>query len=136
MGIVLILTISLVLSCKKNESSEINCKNLKNGILNNDEPAIRQEMSILAKDLMPHPITGDEWGHLKNFNLLIDRLEQCNDINAVLLGYCGRYTYPPQSEILITIKSNGQKTQKIFDILTSKDTALVYLGMHDTRDKK
>jgi hypothetical protein len=135
-GLVILVTIFLSVSCAKNGSFKSNCQSLEEGILNDDESAIKSEMSILTKDLKPHPTTDDEWGHLNNFKLLIERLNQCKEINAALLGYCGIDTYPPQSEILITTYSNGQQIQKIFDIVTSKDTVLVYSGMHDTRNKK
>ena len=126
-----ILTILVTMSCEKTNNFDINCKRLKKGILNQDESAIKSEISILTQDLSPNLTTDDEWGHIKNFELLIDRLNQCGEINAELFCYCCIKTYPPQSEILIKINSNGQQIQKIFDILTSKDRILVYLGMHD-----
>jgi len=129
--LLIIITVSVTMSCEKTNNSIINCKNLKNAILNQDESAIKSEISLLTLDLKPNPTTNDEWGHLENFELLIDRLNQCNEINAELFCYCCIYTYPPQSEILIKTYSNGQQIQKIFDILTSKDQNLVFLSMHD-----
>jgi hypothetical protein len=128
---VIIIIASVPMSCEKTNNSIINCTNLKNAILNQDESAIKSEVSILTLDLKPNPTIDDEWGHLENLELLIDRLNQCNEINAELFCYCCIYTYPPQSEILVKTNSNGQQIQKIFDILTPKDSILVYLRMHD-----
>lgn len=129
--LVVIITVSVIMSCEKRNDFDINCKSLKKGILNNDESAIKSEISLLIKDLKPEPTTDDEWGHLNNFELLIDRINQCGEISAELFCYCCIKTYPPQSEILITTCSNGQKIQKIFDFMTSNDRNLVYLRMHD-----
>jgi hypothetical protein len=126
-----IVAFCLTLSCDKEPDFDLNCHNLKEGIVHLDEPAIKAEISKLTQDLKPNPTAGDEYGHLKNFDLLVRRLNQCGEINAELSCYCCIYTYPPQSEILITTSFNEEKIHKIFDILTSKDTILVFLRMHD-----
>jgi hypothetical protein len=137
-GIVLVFVSFLTFACDKKESPEsksqdlkLNCIHFKNAILSSDETSIRQEMSEITKDLIPEPTADDKWGHQKNFSLLIDRLNQCDEINATLFCYCCIKTYPLQSEIIINTSSNGQQIQKIFDISTSEDSVLIYLGMHD-----
>lgn len=132
LGLIAIIFILIPMSCEDKNNIKINCKNLKNGILNQDEAQIRSEISMLTQDLKPNPTPNDEWGHLRNFELLIDRLNQCDEINAVSFCYCCIETNPPQSEILITTYANSLQIQKIFDISTSKDTVLVYSGIHDT----
>ena len=122
------------LSCDKENSPilDLNCRNLKNGIINSDEDAVGKEISKLTKDLDPKSTIDDETGHSANFDILIDRINLCEDVYAQLLCYCCILTYPAQSEILIKTYSKEKEIQKIIDIRTPKDGILVYRTIHDT----
>jgi hypothetical protein len=88
-GIFLLMLALLALSCDKENSPvlDLNCRNLKNGIIKADEDAVGKEISKLTKDLKPKPTTDDETGHSANFDILIDRINLCEDISAELLCY-------------------------------------------------
>jgi hypothetical protein len=133
-GKLFLLLAFLTLSCDKDNSPilGLNCRNLKNGIINSDEDAVGKEISKLTKDLYPKPTANDQTGHSANFDILIDRINLCEDINAELFCYCCILTYPAQSEILIKTYSKGQEVQKIIDIRTPEDSILVYRTIHDT----
>ena len=131
-GIFLLMLALLALSCDKENSPilDLNCRNLKNGIINADEAAVGKEISKLTKDLKPKPTTDDEIGHSANFDILIDRINLCEDIYAELFCYCCILTYPAQSEILIKTYSKGQEVRQIIDIRTPEDGIMEYRTMH------
>jgi hypothetical protein len=135
-AIVLLTFASFALSCDKGNSPilNLNCRNLKNGIINSDPDAVGKEISKLTKDLYPKPTTEDKVGHSANFDILVDRLNQCEEIFAEWSCYCCIKTYPPQTEILIKTYSKGQEFKQIIDIRTPEDSNLVYRTIHGATD--
>jgi len=133
-GIFLLMLTLFAPSCNKENSPilDLNCRKLKNGIIISDQDAVGVEISKLIKDLNPKSTIDDETGHLANFDILIERINLCEDIHAELLCYCCILTYPAQSEILIKTYSKGQEVQRIIDIRTPKDGILLYRTIHDT----
>ncbi len=132
-GIVFLTLALFALSCDKENSPvlNLNCRNFKNGIINSDQDAVGKEISKLLKDLNSKPTVGDEIGHSANFDILLNRINQCEEIYAELFCYCCIKTGPPQSEILIKTYSKGQEVQQIIDIQTPEDGMLVYRTIHD-----
>jgi hypothetical protein len=132
--LVVIIILLITISCDKKNTLSTDCDNLATGILNEDETAIKSEISILLEDLDPEPTADDKWGHKKNFGILIERLNQCEGIVAGELCYCCIYTLPPQSEIHIKVGSRGHEIQKILDFSITGDGSLVYSRMHGAND--
>jgi hypothetical protein len=130
-------TIFLAISCVKDKVDNIepNCISLQEGLLNNEVSSLNSQISILTQDLKPHPTESDKEGHLNNFTILITRLNKCEELNAMLSCYGCIETDPPQSEILITINSNGNQIQKVLDFTTSRDKILMFSGIHNYNKK-
>jgi hypothetical protein len=126
----------LALSCDKVNTPAfgLNCRQLKNGIINSDQDAIGNEISKLTQDLVPKPTIEDNIGHSANFDLLIERLNQCEETSAQLICYCCILTYPAQSEILISTYSDRKNIVQIIDIITPRDSVLVYRTIHDANE--
>jgi len=134
LNFLIFLSLILITSCLTEKEElfqiDINCDSLQIGVIKLDKFLVGSEISKLTIDLYPKPTSEDYYGHAKNFDLLIERINTCQNLSAESYGYCGIETYPPQSEILIETLFNRQTYRGIVDILTSKDTTLIYLGIH------
>ena len=133
----LIFVAILVQSCDKvidsadKEWGTLNCNNLKIGILNMDSDIVKFEINKLVKDLNPKVTTSDKFGQRENIDLLIERLnKQCNDIKTELICYACIYTYPPQSEILVTVDSARTSVKRVIDIMTPSNVNLSCVRVH------
>jgi hypothetical protein len=122
--------------CDKSVNSDdklenIDCDNLRTGIINMDAEDVKYEINKLMIDLEPNVTVNDEFGHRENISLLISRLNnQCININADLICYACIKTYPPQSEIFITADS----IKRIIDIITPANTNLSFVSIHEAYD--
>jgi hypothetical protein len=125
-GVIFIFYLLTILCCDKEDSltqSGINCKLLKQGLIQLDNELVKAEISKVLIDLTPKPSYFDSTGHLLNFGILFSRIEQCDNISCDLDCYCCLQTYPPISTILIKTDSSGIKISRTLYILTpSTDT--------------
>ena len=133
---VLILILSAVLfliSCDKAESTDqfkVDCNQLRAGIINTDMTIVNLEIAKLIYDLNPDLTTSDPIGHKNNFDILINRINKCNEVSAVLFCYACIKTYPAQSEIIVATDSMGIRISRILDISTPNDNKLVFINIH------
>jgi len=109
--------------CVVGDNSEpegyLDCNNLKNGILNLNNPVVISEINKLAHNLTSKINDSDSMNQKKNLDLLISRInKQCNGVKASLSCYACIETNPPQSEILIEVDSLNTKLERIIDIST------------------
>jgi NCAIR mutase (PurE)-related protein len=133
---ILYLTIIILFSfsCEQKDNSsetDLNCENVKGGIINTDNAIIKTEISKLTTDLNPKPTANDEWGHSANFTTLITRLNACNQITAVSVCYACIKTLPPISEILVKTDSAGVQVQRYLDLKTSAESNLEIIAIHN-----
>ena len=113
------------------EWENIDCDNLKTGIVNTDSDIVKVEINKLVTDLVPAKTDSDPIGHKENLALLIEQLNiQCDNITAELVCYACIKTFPPQSEILVTTDSLGSDIHRIVDILTPDDDTLLGWSIH------
>jgi hypothetical protein len=120
-----------VFSCSKEDAADnLDCRILQAGIINYDLEIVRVELAKLTGDLYPSPSLNDEIGHENNFNILIDRLNNCERITATSFCYACIKTLPAQSEILVTTDSSGQSISRIIDIITAENNTLKFSGVH------
>ena len=110
----------------------LDCNLLKTGLLQNDNALISPEIAKLVKDLNPAPNNSDEIGHSNNCDILIGRLNKCENISAELLCYACIKTYPAQTEILLRIDSAGEMVSRVIDISTPEDIKLSYIRIHQS----
>ncbi len=129
--------VASISSCDKavddteNDWENIDCDNLKSGIINIDSDSVRSEINKLVTDLEPVRTDSDPIGHKENLDLLIEQLNtQCDNITVKLICYACIKTWPPQSEILVTTDSLGTDINRVVDILTPDDDTLYCLGIH------
>ena len=126
-----------ILSCQRDYDIlnvnwyNLDCDNLKIGIINMDDDIMKFEINKLTTDLKPNKTDDDRFGHTENLDLLINRLNiHCDKISSELLCYACIYTNPPQSEILVTTDSAGTMVNRVIDISTPDDDILSYVRMH------
>jgi len=126
-----------ILSCENsvepnNEWENLDCENLKTGIINVNKEVVEFEINKLVSDLEPAVHSNERFGHEENLNLLINRLNtQCNEISAELICYACIETNPPQSEILVRTDSSGISVKRVIDILTPGNAALSCVRIHE-----
>jgi hypothetical protein len=131
--LLLIIIILFSISCEQKDNSSntvLNCENLKKGIINSDNSIIKAEIAKLTTDLSPIASVDDPWGHSANFNMLIARINDCSQINALSVCYACIKTLPPISEILVKTDSAGVQIQRYLDFKTSEQSNLEILGIH------
>ena len=110
----------------------INCDNLRNGLINMNSEIVKSEVDKLLIDLNSNVTPDDMCGQEENINLLIERLNTlCDSISAELICYACIKTNPPQSEILITTDSVGAEIKRVIDVFTPKDARLNCRGIHE-----
>ena len=113
------------------EWENIDCDNLKTGIVNTDSEIVKVEINKLVTDLVPVITDSDPLGHKDNLALLIEQLNiQCDNITAEMLCYACIFTNPPQTEILVTTDSLGTDIHRIIDIVTPDDDQLSMRTIH------
>jgi hypothetical protein len=125
------------LSCQKDTNMinvtwyNLDCDNLRIGIINMDNDIVKLEMNKLMIDLRPKVTGNDRFGHAENLDLLINRLNiQCDNISSELICYACIETLPPQSEISVTTDSAGTMVTRVIDISTPDDDILSCVRIH------
>jgi hypothetical protein len=130
-GILLgILFLVVLSSCTKDKIESIDCELLTEALVNYNDEILKAEVDKLTIDLKPDVGSNDIYGHSKNLNTLIDRLNTGCNIEASLFCYACIQTLPPQSEISILVDSSGTEVCRIIDISTPEDEILKFSGIH------
>ncbi|MDC8002089.1 hypothetical protein POV26_13665 [Aequorivita todarodis] len=128
--------IILLISCSKSDNDNdnqmlIDCANFRIALLNFDSEQLNIEVNKLTSDLAPSPDINDRIGHLKNLDILIERLNsECTDIIAAKECYACIETNPVQSEIKVKLDSFGIQIDRIIDINTSEADILKSVRVH------
>ncbi len=129
------LLMTIHISCEKgiyNQTYNINCNTVQNGIINSDADAIISEINKLVYDLPPKVTSFDEFGHKQNIDVFIERINKfCPSVTAKLICYACIETYPPQSEIELSTISSDIEYIRILDIWTSPEEILRFRTIHD-----
>jgi hypothetical protein len=110
---------------------EYSCAQLQKGIISSDYSVVKDEISRLISDLKPKPSENDRLGHGENFDTLLMRINKCGNIHAEMLCYGCIKTYPAQSEIIVKTDSSGIIIKRTLDILTSEDSSLRFVAIHN-----
>lgn len=131
-SILFVLSVLVALSCDKDDKSSfgLNCDNLKNGIINSDTEMIGAEISKVIQGLNPEPTAEDIIGHTANFDILFQRLSPCDFKTIQLVCYYCGFTSPSHSEVVLTAYKGNKAFTLVLDIITPRDGALSYSGIH------
>jgi len=114
----------------RNEVIEVNCGNLKTGLIIKEQEKIGIEMDKLTENLPPDPTKNDPIGHSENLTIITQSIHSCDELEAEIFCYACVETNPPQSEIMIQMDSAGVKIKRIIDISTPSDKILKFSGIH------
>ena len=114
----------------RNEVIEVNCGNLKTGLIIKDQEKIGIEMNKLTENLPPDPTKNDPIGHSENLTIITQSIHSCDGLEAEIFCYACVETNPPQSEITIQMDSVSVKIERIIDISTPSDKILKFSGIH------
>jgi hypothetical protein len=128
----LFFLILIIISCDNTvEPNLIDSENLVNGVINLNEEKVNFEISKLLSDLTPQVNSNDEFGHAKNINTLIERINSSSkNIESSLICYSCIKTLPSQSEILLTTDSSNISVNRVIDIITPSNGKLTFGGIH------
>ena len=134
---ILIMTLMLSFSnCKKSVETldrwePADCTILKSAIIDINSDMMQSEINKMLTDLEPNPKKDDEWGHEKNLDILVNRLNSnCDSIHASLFCYCYNKSLPPQSIIILSVDSSGTIITRSLDIWTPDDDILQCREIH------
>jgi hypothetical protein len=120
------------LSCEKDPFRHFDCEELISALTENDETAVKNEIEELTTDLAPDPQVNDPIGHKTNLQTLSDRINShCTLLEATVSCYACIETFPALSEIQLEYELNGEKIEKIVDIVTAENDILHFGGLHD-----
>ena len=114
----------------RNEVIEVNCGNLKTGLIIKELEKIGIEMDKLTENLPPDPTKNDPIGHSENLTIITQSIHSCDGLEAEIFCYACVETNPPQSEITIQMDSVSVKIERIIDISTPSDKILKFSGIH------
>ncbi len=132
---VFILALTLVSCDSKEENNhlipKIDCDEFVSGLLTYDNEKLKTEFIKITIDLEPENTVDDQFGHLENFQVIIDQLNMCDLIFTQLLCYACIKTNPPQTELLITIDSSGHSVKRVIDLLTPSDNIISFIRVHE-----
>lgn len=96
-------------------------------------PAYQVAINNLALDLRPLSTHNDPIGHHKNLELLVERINKCDNIKATINCYACLKSLPAQSLITISgLNAEGEKAWAEVRIVTSKDDVLKVAGLGNT----
>ncbi|MEA1881317.1 MAG: hypothetical protein U9N31_02815 [Candidatus Marinimicrobia bacterium] len=112
------------------EIIEVNCGNLRTGLIYKDREKIGIEIDKMTDDLPPNPTKNDPIGHSENLTIITQSIHSCDVLEAEIFCYACVETNPPQSEIMIKMDSAGVKIERIIDISTPSDKILKFSGIH------
>lgn len=121
-------------SCEQKQDpsqTQAECINLISGIINTDNTIVNSEIDKLTNGLSPNPTADDPLGHSANFETLLSRLNDCEQIHAELTCYGCIKTLPPISEILVKTDSSGIMIQRYIDFEANEQSNLKPIGIHN-----
>jgi|GEM_PF-3331110 len=96
-------------------------------------PAYQIAINNLALDLRPLPTHNDPIGHHKNLELLVARINKCENLEAKINCYACLKSLPMQSVITISgLNAEGEKAWAEVRIVTSKEDVLKVAGLGNT----
>jgi len=84
-----------------------------------DVDNIQSYVDDILDDLPPFPVQGDLLGHEEN---------PC--LTASIDCYACIETFPPQSEIYVSIRDGGIVEERIIDIVTPDNRPMFFVGIH------
>lgn len=131
--LLLIFAILTFTMCSNNTEPKysIDSDKLTNAFINYDVETVKTELDNLIFDLKPKVTKEDSFGHKKNLDVLIERINSnCSNITASLACYACIKTNPPQSEIKFSLDSLETKIKRILDVITSSDKILILKDVH------
>ena len=121
--LILVICVLLSTACKKDKNAGMNCGILHTALLNKDSKTMNAEINKLAQDLTPNP-------DFKNVNILVDRLNaECAEIRVKNLSGVIE-TFPPISEIRITMDSAEIQIERVVDIVVPENKPLQSTRVH------
>ena len=130
-----IIFLITTISCDSEDDNEliqkIDCDTLVSGLLNYNNDKLAPEFNKITGNLEPNPNNIDQIGHQQNLQKVVDELNKCDLISSELLCYACIETYPPQSELLVSIDSSGQIVERIVDIRTPDDSIIRFVRVHE-----
>ena len=131
---ILIIISLIIFSCEEADDNiieDLSCDSLVVGIKMMDSDYVRPIVNKLVTDLESVPSDSDQFGHKKNLNILVDRLNDlCDNMIFTLTCYACIYTNPPQSEIEMLTDSANTDIRRVIDILTPKNELLSFIRIH------
>jgi len=110
---------------------ELDCSKFKDGILNNNEQMVGNEIDQLCVDLYPNITNSDPEGQQGNLYKLADRINTNCEITATVYCYNCIETNPPQSELKIELMVDTTLIVKYLDIIGTNNHMLKFAGMHE-----
>ena len=133
--IIQILVMCSILACEddinKADPIDIDCNNLRKGLIDIDSEVVEIELSKLLNDLKVNVKQDDRWGHKDNFKTLVNRINNnCKDITAELSCYCCMFSNPPQSAILLYTDSLGVNVKRTINIWTPDNNSLAFARLY------
>jgi hypothetical protein len=128
--LLLLPLVILAFGCEKDASER--CEGLRTAVKNDDIEGVKEIVNRLTADLTAQSATAtDPDGHHNTYLTLIDRLNDECDINATGVCYACIDTYPPQSEIKLTILLGTHSVTRIIDLWPNQQGKFVCIGMHE-----
>jgi len=98
-----VISCNIVVYDSNNDWEKVDCDNLKTGVINMDSGIVKSEINKFITELKPVVTNSDPFGHRRNLDILIERLNaHCDNMSAEIICYACIYTIPPQSEMLVT----------------------------------
>ncbi len=95
-----------------------------------DKAAVEAAINKITSDLAPNPSQVDPIGQMGNLIQLIERLNDCDGMEATFGCYACAESLPPLSSIIIVVEKGGQKLSKGISIITPDTGTLKYGGIY------
>lgn len=106
------------------------CEDLRSGLLNYNVEIAQPIIDDILDKLQPNPDVDDMRGHQDNLYVFKERLtEGCDYITAVGCYAC-IYTFPPYSEIIVSLDSAGLSVNRTLDIVTPEGEVMRLGAIH------
>ena len=109
-----------------------NYEDFKQALIDMEQDIVKSRIDSIISDII---LAGPATSISKNermFYALVNRLDDIsNDISAESHCYACTKTKPPQSEILISIRSSGVEVKRIIDIISPMNDPMSCTGIHE-----
>lgn len=121
----------LVLGCKKEKPSvNIDCSLLVKTLGEGQRELIAAEMDSIIASLDLNTST-EFAAQEQNLKKLVNKLNECENITAVLLCTWCIETLPEQSEISLSFRWNGSEVKRVADFIKTEDNRFRFSSIHD-----